>query len=102
MPLYHIYLPLTYNDGRPVEEAKLDLTRRELVDRFGGCTFTPPGYPLQGWWHSGEAVVRDDISICTILTNQNENGFFNHYKEVLRRRFNQQEILIIKIPAEAL
>ncbi len=102
MPLYRIHLPLTYNDGRPVEEGKFDLTRRELIDRFGGCYLTPPGYPLQGWWYSGEEVVRDDICICTILTNQDENGFFRQYKEILRRRFHQQVIFIEKIPAERL
>lgn len=101
-PLYQLYLPLTYNDGRPIEEAKFDMTRQELVGRFGGLTNTPPGFPLQGWWQSAGTVVRDDIVVWTVLTQGNENGYFHTYRDVLRERFAQEEIFIVKIPAEAL
>ena len=102
MPLYEIYLPLAYNDRCPVEQEKLNLTRQELIDRFTGLTSTPPRYPLQGWWHSEHALVRDDIIIYTVLTQEDENGFFKWYKEVLRQRFRQEEIFILKIPAHSL
>jgi hypothetical protein len=101
-PLYELYLPLTYNNGRQIEAEKFDLTRRELVDRFDGLTSTPPGFPLQGWWRAAGTVVRDNIVIWTVLTQGDENGFFRNYKEVLKQRLDQKEILIIKIPAEAL
>jgi hypothetical protein len=101
-PLYQLYLPLTYNDGRLIEEVKFDITRKEIVARFGGLTNTPPGFPLQGWWQSAGAVLRDDILVWTVLTQGDENGYFHNYKEVLKDRFAQDEIFIVKIPAEAL
>jgi len=101
-PLYQLHLPLTYNSGCPIEEEKFDLTRRELVERFGGVTNTAPGFPLQGWWQAAETVVRDDIVIWTVVTQGDENGFFRNYKEVLKQRLDQKEIFIIKIPGEAL
>lgn len=101
-PLYQLYLPLNYNDGSPIEEEKFNLTRQELVTRFGGLTNTPPGFPLQGWWQSAGTVVRDDIVIWTVVTQGDENGFFYTYKDLLKQRFVQEEIYIVKIPAEAL
>ncbi|MBA7660658.1 hypothetical protein ES703_68662 [subsurface metagenome] len=101
-PLYQLYLPLTYNDGSPIEEGKFNMTRQELVTRFGGLTTTPPGFPLQGWWQSAGAVVRDDIVVWTVVTQGDENGFFQTFKQLLRERFAQEEIYIVKIPAEAL
>jgi len=99
-PLYQLYLPLNYNDGRPIEEEKFNLTRKELVDRFGGLTSTPPGYPLEGLWHSPQGVVKDDIMIWTVLTQVDEDLFFQEYKEKLRQRFVQEVIYIVKSPAE--
>lgn len=101
-PLYQLYLPLNYHDGRPIEEDKFSLTQKELVDRFGGLTSTPPGYPLEGLWHSPQGVVKDDIVIWTVLSQLDEDQFFNEYKEKLRKRFVQEEIFLVKIPAEAL
>lgn len=101
-PLYQLYLPLTYNDGRPIEKQKFHLTRQELTTRFGGLTSTPPGFPLQGWWHSTQGIVMDDIVIWTILTQDDEDQFFLNYKETLRQRFAQEEIFLVKIPGEAL
>jgi hypothetical protein len=35
-----IYLPLTYNDGRLIPEAKYVSIQRALLSRFGGVTST--------------------------------------------------------------
>jgi len=101
-PIYEIYLPLTYNDGRPIEKEKFSVTRDELVGRFGGLTSTPPGFPLEGWWHSLYGVVRDDITIWTVFTQVDDDLFFLEYKETLKQRFIQEDIFLMKIPAEAL
>ena len=101
-PLYQLYLPLTYNDGRSIEEEKFNLTRQELIDRFGGLTTTPPGFPLEGWWHSAGMVVRDDIVMWTVVTQSDENEFFVAYKELLKQRFVQDMIYVVKISGEAL
>jgi hypothetical protein len=41
-----VYLPLDYNDGRPVEESKFLALQRELLQRFGGVTCTQRQFPL--------------------------------------------------------
>jgi hypothetical protein len=33
-----IYLPLDYNDGRPIPESKYVSLQQELLNRFGGVT----------------------------------------------------------------
>jgi hypothetical protein len=33
---YELYLPLHYNDGRPIDPEKLKNLKRRLVDEFGG------------------------------------------------------------------
>jgi hypothetical protein len=52
MVRYEILLPLKYNDGTPIEDEKLRITRRELVKRFGGITVEPRGF-LGIWVYQG-------------------------------------------------
>jgi len=49
---FDIYLPLRYNDGRDVEPEKIQITRRELVSKFGGLTWIANvGSPMIfGFW----------------------------------------------------
>jgi hypothetical protein len=44
-----VYLPLDYNDGRPIEESKYIRLQAELLKRFGGVTSTQRQFPLQGF-----------------------------------------------------
>jgi hypothetical protein len=43
-----IYLPLDYNDGRPMEESKYVHLEDELLTRFGGVTSIQRQFPLRG------------------------------------------------------
>ena len=43
-----IYLPLDYNDGRPIAESEFVALQDELLTRFGGATSTQRQVPLQG------------------------------------------------------
>lgn len=105
MPQYEVYIPLNYNDGRPIEQEKLHQTKEELAHRFGGLTNFPPGTPAEGLWiHKGE-LVRDDIVIFRIITTLDDvdaDDYLTKYKEILKQRFQQQEILITKMPAHRL
>ena len=47
-----IYLPLDYNDGRPIEESKYLALQQELLERFGGVTSVQRQFPLQGLWQA--------------------------------------------------
>ncbi|MFC2011027.1 hypothetical protein ACFLUR_01900 [Chloroflexota bacterium] len=101
-PIYEIYLPLTYNDGSLIEEEKFSLTRNELVGRFGGLTNTPPGLPLQGWWHSPQGVVEDNIVIWRVVTPDDDDIFLREYQRTLEQRFIQDKVYIVKTQGEAL
>ena len=47
-----IYLPLEFNDGRPVPESIYLALQQELLNRFGGVTSVQRQFPLQGVWRS--------------------------------------------------
>src|SRR5438128_1492746 len=49
---FEILLPLTSNDGRPVDPEMFQLTRDELAARFGGVSFS--SQTIRGLWiHRG-------------------------------------------------
>lgn len=41
MKEYDLFVPLSYNDGTPVEPAKFQELQSRLLDRFEGLTFFP-------------------------------------------------------------
>jgi hypothetical protein len=45
---YDIFVPLYFNDGRPVEAEKFQQLQQRLLDRFQGLTFFPQ--PNKGLW----------------------------------------------------
>jgi len=45
---YDIFIPLYYNDGRPIEPARFQELQKRLLERFQGLTFFPQ--PNQGYW----------------------------------------------------
>lgn len=94
-----IYLPLDYNDGRPIAEAKFVGLQRELLERFGGVTSTQRQFPLQGVWQTRSRVFQDRVVVFTVMDFRNETQleilrYLERLKGKLLRRFNQLEILI--------
>jgi hypothetical protein len=96
---YEIYLPLTYNDGHPVERRKFKQTRAELLTRFGGLTRMPleMATALMGEWMAGKQLYEDRIATYVIysLDINAADAFMRPYKEKLKRRFRQLEILLV-------
>ena len=41
-----VYLPLDYNDGRPIPESKFISIQQELLNRYGGVTSVQRQFPL--------------------------------------------------------
>ena len=93
---YEIYLPLFYNNGTPIEPEKFDQIERELVERFGGVTSVQRQFPLRGVWRGEYRTHLDLIVVLTVLdlTGADVGDFFIPYKEELKRRFRQEEVLI--------
>lgn len=100
MPIlrYEILLPLKYNDGSPVEYRKIQLTKQELVDRFGAVTMEPQS--ILGLWMHEEKEYKDELIkvIVDVEDTRETEGFFVSYKEILKKRFRQIEIWLIAFP----
>ena len=64
---YDIYLPLTYNDGSPVEDEKFDDMERRLIERFNGLTSQQRDFPLRGIWQGEAHLYFDQVITMTVL-----------------------------------
>jgi hypothetical protein len=93
---YEIFVPLYYNDGTPVEARKLRDLQYQLLDEFGGLTFTP--YPHEGYWRMGAVTFRDAIIIFRVIASREKSArrFLTKLKAQLRRSLRQEEILIVE------
>ena len=95
MKEYDIFIPLTYNDGTPIEVKKLQDLQRRLLEQFGGLTFFPQ--PNEGFWRMGEVTYRDEIVIFRVISRElDSRAFLTELKLDLRKEFKQEEILIIE------
>ncbi len=92
---YELYLPLYYNDGRPIDPTKLKNLKKRLVDQFGGLTHFRQEH--EGVWKIGEHTFRDRIEIVRVLANDESGAqkYFVQLKADLLREWNQQDFLIV-------
>ena len=90
---YEILLPLTYNDGTPIEPEKFDHTREELCERFGGIT--QDTVRVIGTWKYGGTRYQDELfRILLDTTDRSADRFIRSQKEVWKERFQQIDIWI--------
>jgi hypothetical protein len=101
--LVQIVLPLRDNEGRPFTNDAHGVTRRELLDRFGGVTAYQRA-PAQGLWKDEDGeVARDEVVVFEVLVEDAlDRGWWAAYREALRRRFRQDALLVRALPAETL
>jgi hypothetical protein len=94
--LVYIYLPVFYNDKTAVEKSKFVKTFNELVEMFGGCSADEN--TIMGSWKDPitNYVYDDEIRIYHILCPDSESNrdMLKQYKEKLKDRFRQEEILM--------
>ena len=93
---YDVFLPLTYNDGRPIEDAKFDRVEHHLLERFSGLTTQQREFPLRGIWEGESRVYMDQVILMTALDfrPRGSDRFLKDLKASLLREFRQVEILI--------
>src|SRR5215831_3764340 len=94
-----IILPLYYNDKTQIEPRKFFETRRELTAKFGGCTAMSPA---EVSWIDKDIGYNDINSGFYVVAPHTEDSIrsFRDYKEVLKKRFDQLDILITYYPIE--
>jgi len=93
-------LPLTHNDGRPVNSDLFQLTRDELADQFGGASFS--SQTIRGvWTHQGRRFEDECRRVFVDIDDTPENrAFFAEYKHLLEERFDQIVIYIRSYPVD--
>jgi hypothetical protein len=94
-----IYLPLDFNDSRPIPESKYVSLQQELLSRFGGVTSVQRQFPLQGIWQSGAEVYQDRVVVFSVMDYREETQleclrYLERLKSRLKKKFDQLEILI--------
>jgi len=99
---YDIYIPLTYNDGSPIERHKKDRVSELLIRQLQSVTFFPQ--PNKGTWKVGHVVYRDKIVIFRVVTShvRAARRFLKKLKEYLKRELRQKEIFIVEKDAKVL
>jgi hypothetical protein len=93
---YDVYLPLNYNDGRPIPDEHFDSVERRLLAQFSGVTSQQRDFPLRGVWLGGAQLYLDQVIVMTALDfrTQGSSRFIAKLKLDLLRDFQQLEILI--------
>src|SRR5438876_6729990 len=100
-----IFVPLDYNDGRPVEESKFVGLQQELLTRFGGVTSTQRQFPLQGLWQSESRLFQDRVVVFTVMDFRAKTlletiRYLERLKVRLKKKFQQLQILITYSPRD--
>src|SRR5438046_8745836 len=90
---YDLFIPLFYNDGRPIAATKFQALQKRLLEQFGGLTFFPQ--PNQGLGKMGAVVYRGDIVIYRVLATPPRiaRKFRAELQKDWRKNLRQQEIL---------
>jgi len=92
--LIQIYLPLYDTAGEAIPASLFQEVTDVLTDRFGGLTKYTRS-PAEGLWKEAEEkTVKDDILIYEVIAPDLDATFWQDYKEVLKRQFKQEELLI--------
>jgi hypothetical protein len=94
-----IYLPLDYNDGTPIPEAKYIALQEELLGRFHGVTSVQRQFPLRGVWQTGATTYHDQVVVLSVMdfregTQLERLRYLQRLKRRLKNQFEQLEILI--------
>jgi hypothetical protein len=93
---YDIFVPLFDNDGSPIAPRNFQDLQIRLLEYFDGLTFFPQAN--KGFWKMGEVTFQDEIVIYRVISSKAKQSrrFFAQLKVDLKKKFNQEEILIIE------
>ena len=96
--LVQIILPIYDNAGQKLPRGLFRQTFAELTDRYGGLTaFTRA--PAEGLWEDEKgSIVRDDVIVVEVMSDEAGDGWWLNYKAALEQRFDQETILIRRLP----
>ena len=99
--LVQLLLPVQDNDGHRFGEEVFAATRAELVEHFGGVTAYLRA-PARGLWKAAGGVDLDDIVMLEVMTETLDRTWWSRYREQVRIRFKQDELVIRALPIDRL
>ncbi len=97
---FDIYVSLADRAGVPIDYAKLNSLKNEIIQRFGGLTMTSIfGNPIyDGFWKSPKSrkVARDKNSIFTVLAPRSDAtiNYFIERRGDWEASLNYEKLLI--------
>ncbi len=100
-----ILLPLYHNPNKngireEIADYEFSETYQDLVKQFGGCTINPT--PQSGGRINPETGKRitDELTIYWVVFEESEenNTFLRNFKEILKKRFRQDDIMMFSMP----
>jgi hypothetical protein len=93
---YDVYLPLAFNDARPIPKALFASVEDRWLTRFGGLTSQEQEFPLKGIWKRERQLYRDQVVVFSTIDvrRRGSTSFVKTLKAALLKDFEQIEILI--------
>jgi len=92
--LIQLLLPLNDSQGTAFSEGLFKDVQVQLTEKFGGLTVYQRS-PAEGYWKDGSSpVVQEAMLVHEVLTGNIDEGFWNHLKSTLCKKFKQEDILI--------
>ena len=97
LPLYHN--PDENGCRKKIDGDEFSETYKNLIEQFGGCTIDPN--PVSGGWINPDTgmEVTDELTVYWIVYENTEDNivFLTNFKEVLKERFKQDDIMMYSI-----
>jgi hypothetical protein len=90
---YEIYLPMTLNDGSPVDLDAIQRIKDDLAKSFGG--YTHLNQRSEGAWRMGGVTFRDEVTIVRVLDDCSTRFDWLAFKKSLEKKLKQEAVLII-------
>jgi hypothetical protein len=100
--LIEFFLPTFDNDGTQFPKGEFDRIRQELTERFGGVTAFMRAPAMGLWANEAGQVRRDELVSFEVMAETLDRDWWRNYRDQLKHRFRQDEIVMRASPFEQL
>ena len=100
MQEYEIHLPTVHNDGRPVDDAKIQEIKDTLIEVFGG--YTHLNHRSEGAWSMGGVTFHEEVTIVRVLDDGSADFDMTAFKKTIESLLKQETVLILSRQVTAL
>lgn len=99
---YEILLPLRYNTGEQIESEKFQITHNELMEKFGAIS--KDSIDVSGHWYYQGTVYIDKLHRwrLDVRNTRRNRKFIKEFKNILTKRFKQEQIWITATKIEVI